>query len=179
MTVLVALLRGVNVGGRNRLAMADLRAAAEECGFSAVRTYVQSGNLVFRATGAVADVATNLRSAIAAATSVDPAIAMRTSEQLGTVIDGCPFQDTAAVHVAFQVEGAPRQAAIATLDAAAFAPEQFAVRGRETYLYLPDGLGRSKLAQALTRGRAAEQATMRNWRTVTKLASMADEAASM
>jgi len=174
MTVFIGLLRGINVGGRARLTMADLRATAEGCGFTDVRTYVQSGNVVFRANGSAKKVGSALRSAIATATELDPAIAMRTARQLTTVIEQCPFDDVANVHVAFLVDGVPKEAPEPKLDAAALLPEEFAVRSRETYLYLPNGLGRSKLAEALTRGKSTHHATMRNWRTVTALATMAD-----
>ena len=175
MTVFIALLRGVNVGGRSKLAMADLRAIAGHCGFEHVQTYVQSGNVVFRAPGAAKDVAAALRAGIADATSLDPAVAIRTARQLDAVIDGCPFEDTANVHVSFVVEGAaaPRSIVGGEPRLDAFLPERVAPRRRETYLYLPNGLGRSRLAQALGRGRAAEVMTTRNWRTVTALAALA------
>jgi len=174
MTVFVALLRGVNVGGRASLAMADLRAIAEECGFIDVRTYVQSGNVVFRGGGAAQAAGATLRSAIAAVTALDPALAVRTARQLDAVTGACPFDDTGNVHVTFQVDGALPPAP--SVDADAFAPEAFAVVGRETYLYLPNGMGRSKLTQALNKGRAGADGTTRNWRTVTKLAELAAEA---
>lgn len=91
MTVFVALLRGVNVGGRSTLAMADVRELATGCGFDDVRTYVQSGNVVFRAGGTAAAAASTLRSASARATRLDPAIAIRTASQLRSVIEACPF----------------------------------------------------------------------------------------
>ncbi|MGH9271842.1 MAG: DUF1697 domain-containing protein [Ilumatobacteraceae bacterium] len=170
MTVFVGLIRGVNVGGRSKLAMADLRRIAEGCGFEDVHTYVQSGNVVFRSSGAAAAVAKQLRSAIAAETSLDPGIAVRTAAQLTKVVDGCPFDDTANVHVTFLVEGATPKAS--AVDPDEFAPERFAVKGREVYLYLPNGMGRSKLAVALSKGKATLDGTTRNWRTVTKLVEL-------
>jgi len=166
-TAYVALLRGVNVGGRASLAMADLRRIAEGCGFDDVATYVQSGNVVFRASGSGPAVTRALRSAIAAETSLHPEVAVRTAAQLSNVVDGCPFDDTANVHVTFLVDGAT--AAKPAIDPDDFAPEQFEVRGKQVYLYLPNGIGRSKLAQALSRGAAKTAGTTRNWRTVTKL----------
>lgn len=170
MTVFVALLRGINVGGAGKLAMADLRRIATGCGFEDVRTYVQSGNVVFRANGSRAAVAKSLRAAIAAETPVDPAIAIRTADQLAKVVDGCPFDDTANVHVTFLVEGA--SSSRPHVDPDQFEPERYAIRGSEVYLYLPNGMGRSKLAQALSKGKAAADGTTRNWRTVTTLLEM-------
>lgn len=167
MTVFVGLLRGVNVGGRSQLAMADLRRIAEECGFDDVRTYVQSGNVVFGSSGSARAVAERLRAAIAAATPVDPGIAIRTAAQLAKVVAGCPFDDTDHVHATFLVEGA--SATRPSIDADLFDPERFEVKPREIYLYLPNGIGRSKLAAALSKGKASADGTTRNWRTVTRL----------
>jgi uncharacterized protein (DUF1697 family) len=155
--------------------MADLRSAAEGCGFTDVRTYVQSGNVVFGASGPAAKVAAALRAAVReVAPTVDPAVALRTEEQLRAVVDGCPFADPASVHVTFLVEGArPRPLPD---DLGRFAPEEAVARGREVYLLLPNGIGRSKLAAALTRGGAGADGTTRNWRTVTTLLAMAREA---
>ena len=171
MTVYVGLLRGVNVGGKSKLPMADLRRVVEGCGFDDVRTYVQSGNVVFSAMGAASAVARKLRSAIAAETKLDPPIAIRTAAQLAKVVERCPFDDTANVHVTFLVEGA--KGAAPKVDREQFAPERYDVKGKEVYLYLPTGLGRSKLAAALSKGAAAANGTTRNWRTVTTLLEMA------
>ena len=92
---------------------------------------------------------------------------MRTAAQLSKIVDGCPFDDTANVHVTFLVDGAT--ATKPAIDPDDFAPERFEVRGKQVYLYLPNGIGRSKLAQALSRGAAKSAGTTRNWRTVTKL----------
>jgi uncharacterized protein (DUF1697 family) len=174
MTVFVALLRGVNVGSGRKLPMAELRTAAEGCGFSDVRTYVQSGNLVFRTGGSAAAAARDLRAAVAGALPhLDPAVAIRTPKQLQAVVDRCPFADTAKVHVTFLVEGAKARPLPTDLDR--FAPEEAAAVGREVYLFLPDGMGRSKLAVALTRGGAGADGTTRNWRTVTTLLEMAND----
>jgi uncharacterized protein (DUF1697 family) len=172
MTVFVALLRGINVGGRSKLAMADLRRITEGCGYEDVRTYVQSGNVVFRAGGSAQEVGRRLRAALESQTGRESAVATRTAAQLGRVVDGCPFDDTASVHVTFLVDGAAK-AAPPALDPPAFEPERFVTKGREVYLYLPGGIGRSRLAQALSRGNT--DGTTRNWRTVTTLRSMAAE----
>lgn len=172
MTVYVGLLRGVNVGGRSQLAMADLRRIAEGCGFEDAKTYVQSGNIVFRASGSAAAVAKRLRTAIAAETPLDPGVAIRTAAQLAKVVDKCPFDDTDHVHVTFLVEGA--SASRPSVDPDRFDPERYAVKGREVYLYLPNGIGRSKLAAALSKGKSATAGTSRNWRTVTKLFDLAN-----
>lgn len=176
MTVYVALLRGINVGARTTLPMARLRDVAADCGFGAVRTYIQSGNLVFTSSDPAAAVARRLESAIADAGGPAPRVALRTRAQLSDVVAGNPYLDDATaptqLHVSFLVEGAD-PARLDHLDVAGFAPEALTVAGRETYLFLPDGIGRSKLAEALTRAGSAD-ATVRNWRTVGKLLELAE-----
>lgn len=176
MGVMVALLRGVNVGGSSIVSMADVRSVATGCGYGDVRSYVQSGNLVFsttsRSTQAVAD---RLRDALALATSVRPEVMVRTREELHQVVKDNPFLDRGAaatqLHVVFMAGAVP--ASLEGVDLATFAPEEAHVKGTHLYLHLPDGSGRSKLAAVLAR-RKGPAGTMRNWRTVTKLVELAD-----
>lgn len=174
---MVALLRGVNVGGRSNLAMAQLRDAAESCGFERVRTYIQSGNVVFAsAEGDTDSVAEVLHGAIADRTSVSPDVMVRTRDELARLVAENPFvargEDPAHLHVVF-TDG-PAQPALGSLDRASYAPEEAAAVGRQLYLFLPGGMGRSKLAADLGRQKRP-RGTARNWRTVTKLLAMADE----
>jgi len=171
--VLVALLRGVNVGGRSILKMAELRELAEGCGFDDVQTYLQSGNLVFRTTLSAAKATTALQGALRAESGRELAVAMRTAQQLAAVVEKCPFRDTKSVHVTFVVDGA--RPTPPEVDPEAFAPERFEVRGREIYLHLPDGMGRSRLAQALAKGQRGANGTTRSWKTVTALAALTDQ----
>jgi uncharacterized protein (DUF1697 family) len=177
MNVYVALLRGINVGGRSALPMAQLRQVATECGFGAVRTYIQSGNLVFTSPDPAAEVAGRLEAAVAAAGGPAPRVALRTRDELAAVVAGNPYQELATdpkqLHVAFLVEGA-EPVPLDGLELDRFAPEALTVAGREVYLYLPGGIGRSALAEALTRPRSTD-ATVRNWRTVTTLVDLAAE----
>ncbi len=175
MTVMVALLRGVNVGGA-KLPMADLRAIAADLGYEGVATYIQSGNLVLSTTDTAAKVEKDLAAAIAAGTRVKPPVLVRTRSQLARVVKGNPFlargEDASLVHVLF-TDG-PAKTAIAKLDLPAYEPDEAQPIGKELYLFLPNGVGRSKLATDLVRHKAG---TQRNWRTVTTLRAMADEAA--
>jgi uncharacterized protein (DUF1697 family) len=176
MGVMVALLRGVNVGGSSIVSMSDVRSVATACGYGDVRSYVQSGNLVFstssRSTKAVADC---LREALAASTSVRPEVMVRTREELRQVVKDNPFLDRGAtatqLHVVFIAGAAP--ASLEGVDLARFAPEEACVRGAHLYLHLPNGAGRSKLAAVLAR-RKGPAGTMRNWRTVIRLVELAD-----
>jgi uncharacterized protein (DUF1697 family) len=173
---MIALLRGVNVGGRAKLAMSDLRAAAESCGFERVQTYVQSGNVVFRTSvRSTAKVAAQLAAAIDATTDVSPAVFVRTRDELAAVVTGNPYaartDDPTHLHVVFDEGTDP---VLGRLDLSSYAPEEATAVGRELFLYLPGGIGRSKLAADLARRKGA-QGTARNWRTVTTLLDLADE----
>ena len=144
---LVILLRGINVGGNNKLPMAELREIAAEAGFTDARTYIQSGNLV-ASTGLDPDAAADvLAGAIRAATGLDVPTIVRTPTQWTDLIAANPSPDTidpgTHVHVIFLPMPAPD--AIHAFDASGFAPEEMAVTGSELYLHLPDGMGRSKL----------------------------------
>lgn len=170
----MALLRGINVGGKAKLPMADLRKIVAGCGFEDVRTYIQSGNVVFAAPDDADpdEVATRLATAIAGGTRLRPEVVVRTADQLAKVVDANPYlrrgEDPGHLHVSF----AGGQVSLGLDDLAAYAPEEAAAEGREIYLFLPNGVGRSKLAADLAR-RAGRSGTLRNWRTVTKLLEMA------
>jgi uncharacterized protein (DUF1697 family) len=176
-TTYVAVLPGINVGSSKRIKMPDLRAAFEAGGATDVATYVQSGNVVFRATGARAKVVAALEAAIAEHCGEEVAVILRTTAELDAVVDGNPFadreDDPTKLHVVF-LDRSPEGAG-ADLDLASFAPEELALGHRELYLLLPNGIGRAKLPPALARSKArvAGPATTRNWRSTLKLRDMA------
>jgi uncharacterized protein (DUF1697 family) len=174
---MVALLRGINVGGKGTLPMADVRAIATELGYTDVATYIQSGNLVLSTTARATAVARDLAAAIAAGSSVAPAVLVRTHRQLAKIVRDSPFlargEDPAHLHVTF-LDGPA--AGVARLDRPDYAPEEVFAIGKELHLLLPNGMGRSRLAADLAR-RTGSVGTTRSWRTVTKLLEMADQAA--
>lgn len=176
MTVMVALLRGINVGGRSSLAMADLRAVASDLGYEDVATYIQSGNLVLSTRRSPATVAKELAAAIATSSSVTPAVVVRTHGQLAEIVAGNPFlqrgEDPAHVHVLF-TDGAAKRL-LAEVDLASYGPEEAIAVGPDLHLLLPNGVGRSKLAADVGRQKAPV-GTQRSWTTVLKLLAMADE----
>jgi uncharacterized protein (DUF1697 family) len=183
----VALLRGINVGGRNRVAMSALREVVTALGHTDVATYIQSGNVVFtsrdRDTTALAAA---LEAAIAGALDVQPRVVVMTRDELAQVIADNPFPEETnpkSLHAVFRVE----ETGPAELDALARALERAAEKGgkdeaefvgRTLYVRTPDGLGRSALAPLLSRRGGALAAdgsgTMRNWATVTKLLALCD-----
>lgn len=171
----VALLRGINVGGHNKVAMTDLRALLEALGLSGVRTYIQSGNAVFTAAGtSAAQLEARIAAALRERLGVAAAVMVRTRDELRAVLADNPFiaegLDPARLSVAF-LDAAPPAEAVASLDAARVLPDRFAVRGRTTYLYTPNGLGRTKLTPSFWKPLGGS-ATVRNWRTVNQLLAM-------
>lgn len=176
----VALLRGVNVGGA-RIAMADLRAAVESLGHTEVATYVQSGNVVFTASGRTAGstLARAIRLAVVEHAGIDPAVLVLSASQWQDVIRRNPYPDEddgTKLHAVVAQEPYPaaqRTAAEAVRDdvRAAGSDEDLQIVGRVLYLHLPNGMGRSVLATKLGRGTTAgqQEATARNWRTVLAL----------
>jgi len=177
--VVIALLRAVNVGAR-RVAMSDLRRWCEEAGHRDVRTYVQSGNLVFRSGLPLADVAGDLEARLAQRCGFEVPVVVRTADAWGAAMARCPFDtsgDPTRLVVAF-APGPLGPDALGGLDPDADGAERLHVEGGEVYLWLPDGQGRSPLAQAFARTPAGKVATARNWRTVAQLASLAAEVAA-
>lgn len=173
-----ALLRGVNLGRHHKLAMADLRMLLTELGLGEVRTYLQSGNAVFTAAGAdETALARKLGQAIGARFGFGCAVVVRDHDYLRAVAEACPFPaaslDGTQLHVTFLSE-ATGESRLSPADAARFMPEQVRYGDRVRYLYTPEGLGRSKLAEALARSGPPEGviATTRNWNTVAKLVEL-------
>ena len=158
--------------------MADLRALCEKLGYEDVKTYVQSGNVVLSAKGSPREVERELEKAIGAELGVETEVVVRTRDELAGVVERNPLPDAVEQPKWFQVSflgGEPDADFVRALEEDDFAPEQFAVSGREIYAWHPDGLQRSKLARALGDKRLGVTATARNWNTVTKLLEIADE----
>ena len=177
MPTYVALLRGINLGARNRLAMADLRSLLDDLGYQDVRTHLQSGNAVFAAsTRSGPAVGKAVEEAIAAGLGMRIRVLVRTAEQMAQVVAADPLGERATDHARYMVVFLERPlapSALADLDPADYAPEEYAVVGRELYLWLPTGSHDSRLARAMSEKRLGGTWTMRNWNTVRKLAELA------
>jgi uncharacterized protein (DUF1697 family) len=171
----VGLLRGINLGARNRVAMADLRALVEDLGGEDVQTYVQSGNVVFGSDLAPANLEQALAERISRALGLDIAVLVRTGAQVASLVAGNPFlasgAEPAALHVTF-LASAPDRDLGKRLGERDFAPDELRVARSEVYLHCPKGYGRSKLSNAYIEKQLAVPATTRNWRTVTALAEL-------
>lgn len=173
----VALLRGINVGGRKTVPMAELRSALAGIGLEGVATYIQSGNVVFRAPSRDAkSLAGTIESSIDETFGVSARVVLRTRDELAAVTEGSPFvergADPAKLHVVF-LERRPDASAVAELDPGRSPPDELEPRGREIYLHLPNGMGRTKLSVDYFERRLGVAATARNWKTVLKLVELA------
>lgn len=174
------LLRGVNVGTKNGLPMADLRAMLEKLGCVDVKTHLQSGNATFGVKLAEAAFCKKIEHALEAYMGRPIATTLRTLDELKAVVDGNPFEKVAAppanpAHLCVTfLSHAPAKAEIAPLHAQKWEPELFKAAGREIYTWHPGGQGRSPLAAALGKLPLRGAVTTRNWNTVRKLLQALD-----
>jgi uncharacterized protein (DUF1697 family) len=181
----VALLRGINVGGHNQVAMADLRAVVASLGHTDVATYIQSGNVVFTARQKDSRrIAAQLERAIDERLGAQPRVVVLSRDELAKVVTGNPYAEEPnrkLVHVIF-LSAQPSVETVAALEqaqaaaAAKGARDTVSAVGRAVFLHTPDGYGRSDLAARVARLKPLESlgATARNWATVTKLLSMCE-----
>jgi uncharacterized protein (DUF1697 family) len=171
----LALLRGINVGGKNVLPMKDLTKMFSDAGCTAVRTYIQSGNVIFETPSSAPEIVELVETKIEKRFGFRVPMILRTSQQLLKTIRDNPFLAAGAhekaLHVYFLADR-PNTRAIATLDPARSAPDAFHVLGQEIYLHMPNGMGRTKLTNAYFDSKLSTTCTARNWATVLKLAAM-------
>ncbi|MEV6792051.1 DUF1697 domain-containing protein [Streptomyces sp. NPDC051320] len=173
-----ALLRGINVSGHNKVPMAELRALLTELGHQNVRTHLNSGNAVFSSESTDQDeLAAGLEKAIQNHFGFSVPCLVRDGRYLRAVAEACPFPAAELagkqLHVTY-FSGPVDLGRFAAIDPEAYLPEEFRLGDRALYLYAPDGLGRSKLAEVLNRPAVNRgiTGTSRNWNTVVKLVEM-------
>lgn len=172
----IALLRGINIGSRQRVSMPELRELIEGLGYTDVETLVQSGNVVLTSRAAPATLERKLEQEIEKQLGVDPKVVVRTRDELAAAIEANPFpvpKDPKNLHVTF-LAGEPDADAVKKLEDADLGDDRIAFRDREIYIAYKSGMGRSELAKQLGRAKLGVTATDRNWNTVTKLLEMAD-----
>ena len=176
MTTFVAFLRAINLAGRRKVPMADLRAVLADAGYGDVTTHLQTGNVVLQSNlRSAKTIARDLEAALGTAFDFDIDVMVRTAGETAKIVQGNPFVrrgvDPSTLAVGF-LKARPAAAASRRLDGADFAPEEFALSRSELYLRYPNGLGRAKMSGAYLERALATPATLRNWSVVTKLAEL-------
>ncbi len=183
MPVVVSLLRAVNVGGHAIIKMADLKSLYERLKFRDVQTYVQSGNVVFRADSTdLKTLSKKIQIAIEKRFKVTPGILLRTTDELRQVVVANPFAKRtdvlpAKLLVYFLHQELSRDAAT-ELKKLPPKGEELIPAKRELYIYFPDGMGKSTLPWRAIEKHCITPGTGRNWNTVTRLLAMAEELGS-
>jgi len=180
MSVYVALLRGINVGGKNRLPMQGLRDILQSLSCTRISTYIQSGNAVFCSDAARTALASRIASGIEQQFGFRPGLQLLKAQEFASILSANPFPKAAAtprnLHVWF-LAAAAKHADTASLRTLQADSEKFVLTAKALYLHAPDGIGRSKLA-ARVEASLGVAATARNWRTVSAIAAMAAAAKS-
>ena len=174
----VVLLRGINLGPHNRIAMPELRELLSAAGYGEVRTYVQSGNVVLDSDQPPEEIEADVERLIAEQLRLEIAAIVRTSSELAAVVKRNPLADVATNPKRYQVsflaaELPPDRAA--ELSSFALDSERLVIHGRELYAWHPEGVARSKLSAKLAGPGLGVKATARNWTTVEALLAMARE----
>lgn len=180
MPVLISMLRGVNLGPHNRVKMEALRALYESLKLEDPRTYVQSGNVIFRTKEKnLAQLPSKIQNAMEKAFGFRPEVILRTTKELKAAIAASPFDsrrnlEPGKILVTF-LAAEPSREAQAALDGFKKYPEELHLKGRELYIYFPNGAGKSKLPWSQVEKFLKVTGTARNWNSVTKMLEMAEE----
>jgi uncharacterized protein (DUF1697 family) len=177
MTTYIALLRGINVGKNNRIKMADLKSLLETMGLTKVKTYIQSGNVLFEANDEAEQLCQRLEDEISKTFGFPVPVILRTAEEYEQIIRDCPYsidslQEGESVQLAFLADE-PCKEKLETLRMYKSDPDECFINRKEVYLFLRQSILDSKLAAQLPK--LGVPATVRNWKTVIKLSAMVQE----
>lgn len=177
MTTWIALLRGINVGGKKSVQMAELRDLAESLNLQDVATYVRSGNLVFDSNEPATALVARLEEAIADRFGFTVSVLIRHSEAFHSIAESHPFEgdedDPRFLVVAF-LDRDPAVEIDEAIPAADYEPDRASLEGAELYIHYPNGSGRSKFTLDVIERRTGVRGTARNWRTVQRLAEISN-----
>lgn len=176
MNTFVALFRGINVGGHNKLLMRELVKLLQELGLQNIQTYIQSGNVVFESReDSLSILSDRIRTAIQHTHGFSPAVFLLSAAEFERAIVANPYPEAKnepkSLHLFF-LEAEPLNADLGILEEVKRENERYSLKGRVFYLHAPDGIGRSKLAERIGKALGVT-VTARNWRTVEKLLAMA------
>lgn len=176
----IALLRGINIGRKKRIKMADLKEFFELMDFKNIKTYLQSGNVIFEYNlGNTEEIANGIEKKLIKTYEFPVNVIIRTKNELEDIINSNPFinEDNVEIdklHVTFLHE-MPDKVIVSNLDMKKSENEKFKIIGKEIYLYLPNGYARTKLNNNIFEKKLNTIATTRNWKTVNKLLELANE----
>ncbi|GFP76222.1 DUF1697 domain-containing protein [Clostridium fungisolvens] len=184
MNTYVALLRGINVGTKNRIKMADLKQLFESLGYVDVKTYIQSGNVIFKAEEEKEEVIINkIEDAFEEKFGFSSSIILRSGEELRDIISNCPFLETEIEEAKATAEGecfyvslmkyAPSEDKVKLIDKYKDEGNKYKIISRDVFLLFSKSIRNSKLANNL--GKLDVPSTVRNWNTINKLVSMLDD----
>jgi uncharacterized protein (DUF1697 family) len=177
MATYVSMLRGINVGRKKRIKMEDLKDLYRSLDFKDVRTYIQSGNVVFKYHDyPTLELREKIGKEIKDVFGFDVSVIIRTKDELQEIIENNPFQkeDIKQLHVTF-LSDIPTQKTVKEIDQIKDESERFSISGKEIYLFLPHGYGRTRLSNDFFEKKLNVSATTRNWKTVNKLLDIADK----
>lgn len=178
MNTLISLLRGVNVGGKNKLAMSDLKALCAELKFVNVTTFIQSGNVVFSVEkGDSRDISKKLESGIDKKFGLSVPVITRTVEEMEKAVVQNPYsklkdKSIESLYISY-LERAPKAPEIAAVRGYSYPPDEFRIMGQEVYIHCPNGYGNTKLNNNFFENKLKIRATTRNWKTSNELLNMA------
>ncbi|MCJ8008163.1 DUF1697 domain-containing protein [Lederbergia wuyishanensis] len=183
MTIYIALLRGINVGGHNKIKMAELRSSLEQLRLQNIKTYIQSGNILFESSEPEEILQKKIHNKIEEDFGISSSVIIRTAEELQQIVNQSPFSDQMiseasasskgeCLHVAL-LEAVPSEVNSDKLLPYINEKELCVINGRDVYLLFYDSIRNSKLANNLKK--LEVPATVRNWKTITKLSSMVEE----
>lgn len=178
MTTQIGLLRGINVGGHKQVAMADLRNVLTKLGFADVRTLLQSGNVIFTGSGTGARLEKQLETEVEKRLGVQSDCFVRTCGEWSDLVSRNPFREEAGRDpghlLVMLLRAAPDAQSVKALQAAIQGPEVVRASGTHIYIIYPDGIGRSRVTNALIEKKLGTRGTARNWNTVLKLNALAN-----
>lgn len=183
MTIYIALLRGINVGGKNIIKMADLRRMFESIGLKRVQSYIQSGNVLFEASEEETSLREKIENEINNVFGLTVPVVMRTAEELNWIANNCPFSADEILEAESTCEGEslyvamladyPSQEGVDRLQVYNSDKEKFRISGREVFLLFHQSIRNSKLANQLEK--LGVPATVRNWKTINKLVALSKQ----
>ena len=183
MNTYITILRGINVSGHKLIKMDALRTLFEEMGFKNIRTYIQSGNVVFQSKKAkLQDLEKKIARGILETFGFEVPVLVKEADELIAVLKNNVFinkrkEDITKLHVTF-LSAEPEQAAIAKIKEGNYAADEFIVQGKHVYLFCPDGYGNTKLSNTFFENKLKVTATTRNWKTLCELVDMAESHAT-